>query len=150
MSKNWKPRKFENLEWRGDDVETGVRMEWRSAWDRCGDRHRDRRLVGLWWWHGGRFLGLVLAVGFLEVLAVGVVVWWWGWCLVVFGGGGMVARLVFVVTSVWIGAVIWFLAWETREIFSVLGLWVYNYKPKPAWKRKDYAQKIKVRTKGTQ
>ena len=51
-----------------------------------------------WWWHGGRFLGLVLAVGFL--------VWWRGWCLVVLGGGGMVARLMFVVTGIWIRAVI--------------------------------------------
>ena len=66
------------------DVETGAEIGIWWVW---------------WWWHGGRFLGLVLVVDFLEVLAVGVV-------LVVLGGGGMVARLVFVVTSVWIGAVI--------------------------------------------
>ena len=99
VSKNWKSRKVENPEQRGD-------------------RHGDRRETGVeidieisvwwvWWgWHGGRFLGLVLVVGFLEVLVVGVVVWWRGWCLVVLGGGGMVARLVFVMTGVWIGAVI--------------------------------------------
>ena len=78
--------------------------------------------------HGGRFLGLVLVVGFLEVLVVGVVVWWRGWCLVVLGGGGMVARLMFVVTGVWIGAVCggeasvccdWCLDWGCDLIFSV-------------------------------
>ena len=74
-----------------------------------------------WWWHGGRFLGLVLVVDFLEVLAVGVM-------LVVLGGGGMVARLVFVVTGVWIGVVCggeagvccdWCLDWGCDLIFSV-------------------------------
>ena len=52
--------------------------------ERSGDRLATGVEIGIeigiwwvwWWWHGGRFLGFVLTMGFLEVLDVGVVVWW--------------------------------------------------------------------------
>ena len=92
----------------GGAAEIGVVAGGQRCGDWRGDLHWDRRLVGLmasmeigketdvWWcWHGGRFLGLVAAFGWLGCYGfAGFVVgtWWVLFCFFlfwVFGSGGI-------------------------------------------------------------